>query len=123
MHVLLCCGKPDEEKAELCRKKTFLPLPWDGELVADDNGCCCSDLCVGDLLISRGTIIWQDGNPELQLVLTSLALGIQVHLVHGHLAFERMFYPLKLNCKSFHLQPRYIKQMTLCNHFLSALGL
>ena len=33
MHVLLCSGKPDEEKAELCGKKTFLPLPWDGELM------------------------------------------------------------------------------------------
>lgn len=90
---------------------------------ADADGCCCSVLCAWDLLISRGTIIWQGRTPELQLVLTILALRSQVDLVHGRIAFERMFYCPKLNCKSFHLQSYYIGQMTLCNRLLSALGL
>jgi len=73
---LYCSGKPDEEKAELCGKKTFLPLPWDGTLMltADADGWCCPDLCVGDPLISRATIIWQGGNPRVQLVMAVSAL-------------------------------------------------
>lgn len=120
MHVLLCSGKRDEEKAELGGEDiSTSALGWG----ADADGCCCSDLRAVDLLISRQTITWQHRNPELQLVLTILAVGSQVDLVHGHLAFERMFYPANLTCKSFHLQSCYIKQMTLCNPLLSALGL
>jgi len=66
---------------------------------------------------------WQDGNPELPLLLTILALGSHADLVRGHPPFERTFYPTQLSCKGFHLQPCYIKQMTSSNRLLSALGL
>lgn len=121
MHVFLCSGKPDEEQAELYgEKETSASALGQG---ADADGCCCPCLCTGNLLISRGILIWQDKKPERQLLLTILALGSQADLLHGHLAFKRMFHPPKLNCRSFHLQSRYIKQMTLCNRLLCSQAL
>ena len=85
MHILLCPGKPDDEK-ELCVEKDIsaFAVIWG----ADADGCCHADLCVGHLVISRGTIMWLDGNAELQLVLTILALGSQVALAMVILALK-----------------------------------
>lgn len=101
-------------------EKAFLPLDWEGILVPGASSRPAL-ACVWVSINLGGH--WQDGNPELPLPLTILALGSQADLVHGHLPFERMFYPTRLSCKGFHLQRRYIKQMTSSNRLPSALGL
>lgn len=51
MHVLLCSGKLNEEKEELCRKIHFWLSLGRG---ADADGCCCHDLYVVEVIDLKG---------------------------------------------------------------------
>ncbi|KAK2541466.1 hypothetical protein Q9966_004028 [Columba livia] len=62
---------------------------------SEGRACAIARGGIGALLISRGTIIWQDGNPELQLMLTSSALGIQLG-VQTSSAFPIVLMPMAL---------------------------